>query len=290
MLVTDAQVHIWEPDRPDRPWPRPFRGTPHRENGFSAEEAIVAMDRVGVDRAILVPPTLAGEGNETVREAAERYASRFAVMGRFDPNSGVLDEELGNWLAQPGFLGIRLTFVAVPRLEQLEDGSLDHFWAACERYRIPLMVLMNGSVHYVRPIAERHPGLTLILDHIGLRIQTNPPSAAWRDLDAVVGLAGVPNVSVKVSSVPNFSDESYPYRDVHEHVRRLYDSFGPHRLYWGSDVTRLRGGYEECLNLFRHELDFLSPDDRALILGGALSATLDWPEKPPSQPGKSGAR
>ena len=37
-MITDAQVHIWEVDRPDRPWPKPLRNQPQLPNGFTAAE------------------------------------------------------------------------------------------------------------------------------------------------------------------------------------------------------------------------------------------------------------
>jgi len=40
MLITDAQVHLWEVNRPDRPWMKGLQRPPHWPNGFSAEEII----------------------------------------------------------------------------------------------------------------------------------------------------------------------------------------------------------------------------------------------------------
>jgi len=40
MLITDAQIHLWEVDRLDRPWMKGLQRPPHRPNGFSAEEII----------------------------------------------------------------------------------------------------------------------------------------------------------------------------------------------------------------------------------------------------------
>ena len=40
MLITDAQIHLWEVNRPDRPWMKGVQRPPHRPNGFSAEEII----------------------------------------------------------------------------------------------------------------------------------------------------------------------------------------------------------------------------------------------------------
>ena len=44
MLVTDAQIHLWEDEPPDRPWPKDGRSTPHRPNGFTAEQMLAEMD------------------------------------------------------------------------------------------------------------------------------------------------------------------------------------------------------------------------------------------------------
>lgn len=41
------------------------------------------------------------------------------------------------------------------------------------------------------------------------------------------------------------ADSPYPYRNLHTHVRRVYDAFGPLRMMWGSDLSRLRGTYGE---------------------------------------------
>lgn len=48
---------------------------------------------------------------------------------------------------------------------------------------------------------------------------------------------------------------------------------------WGAgfDVTRLEGAYDDCRRLFQEELDFLSDEDRELIMGKALSEVLNWP-------------
>jgi predicted TIM-barrel fold metal-dependent hydrolase len=278
MLVTDAQIHVWEVDRPDRPWPQPPRNEPQRPDGYSAEQAVADMDEAGVDRAVIVPPTWIGENNATALEAVERYPGRFAIMGRFDTDAPDAEEQLAGWLDQPGMLGIRLTFMAKPRLEQLDDGSLDWFWAACERHQIPLMILFRGQPEKAEPIVARHPDLTIVLDHMAL-----DPSAevagVWGPIDHVVSLAKHPRVHVKVSSVPNFSTEAYPHRDVHDHLRRLYDAYGPRRLFWGSDVTRLKGSYRDCARLFQEGIDFLTDDDRELIMGKALAECLNWPER-----------
>ncbi|MEX2582512.1 MAG: amidohydrolase family protein [Gemmatimonadota bacterium] len=276
-MITDSQIHLWEVDRPDRPWPQPPRNEPQLPDGFSAEQAIAAMDAAGVDRAVVVPPTWVGENNATALEAAARYPERFAVMGRFDIDAPDAEGQLERWLEQPGMLGIRVTLTHKPRAEQLDDGSVDWFWAACERLGIPIMILFRGAPERAGRLARQFPQLTVILDHMALSLDVPGPEA-WSIIGQLTDLAQHPRVHVKVSSVPNFSGEEYPHRDVHGHLRRLYEAYGAERLFWGSDVTRLRGTYRDCLRMFQEDLDFLTEADQELILGRGLSNLLGWPE------------
>jgi L-fuconolactonase len=71
--------------------------------------------------------------------------------------------------------------------------------------------------------------------------------------------------------------EPYPFRSLHEPVRRVVEAFGRERVFWGSDVTRLPCTYVECRRLFTDELDFLSEQDKEWIMGRALCEWLDWP-------------
>jgi L-fuconolactonase len=84
MLIVDAQVHIWAANTPERPWPA--RAEPHRAP-LGKDELLAEMDKAGVDRVVIVPPSWEGDGNDLAIEAARSHPGRFAVMGRFDPGS-----------------------------------------------------------------------------------------------------------------------------------------------------------------------------------------------------------
>jgi predicted TIM-barrel fold metal-dependent hydrolase len=280
MLVTDAQIHLWELERPDRLWPKDGRATPQRPDGFTAEQMLAEMDPIGVDRAVIVPPSWIGESNEYALEAAAQYPNRFAVMGRIDPSKAEDVAKLDGWLQQPHMLGIRLTFNTPTLLAGLDNGMFDNLWAACERNGIPVMALFSGPlITKVSPIVERHPGLSLIIDHMG-RVPSAHGPEAFANLDLLLALKRHSNVWVKTSCAPTHSDESYPYADLHPHLRRIYDAFGPQRLAWGSDITRMKGTYRECLALFQEALDFLSAEDKEWMLGKSLADVLKWPEEP----------
>ncbi len=277
MSVTDVQVHLWEPERPDRPWPKPQQRPPHRPNGFGAEEMLGEMAAAGVDRAVIVPPTWAGDSNEWALDIAARYPKRFAVVGRFDVRAPDARQQLGGWLKQPRMLGVRMSFHVKPYIDWLDDGSLDWFWAACERHAIPVMALVPGMPGKLRPIVERHPDLRVLVPHMACHLDSRAP-AAFASLDDLLALARYPNVVVNVSSVPCFSNEQYPFRDTHPFIRRIFDGFGPRRMLWGADLSRLRGSYRDCLAQFQEGLDFLSADDKEWILGKSLAEVLKWPD------------
>ena len=277
MLVTDAQVHLWEVDRPDRPWPQPPRNEPQRSNGFSAEEMLAEMESAGVDRAVVVPPTYVGEGNETALDVAQEYPKRFAIMGRFDIKQPDMRQALSTWKHQPGMLGIRHTFIA-PFRSWLEEGLYEPFWDAAEEYGIPVMCLTHGFPEVLSPIAQRHPGLTLIADHMAC-ILNKKGAESFAKLDDLLALAKFPKVLVKTTSAPSLSAEPYPFNDIYPFLKRIYETFGPRRLMWGADITRLTSTYKDCLLHFEEGLDFLTEDDKEWVLGGTLATELNWPEE-----------
>ena len=91
-------------------------------------------------------------------------------------------------------------------------------------------------------------------------------------------LAKYPNVSCKLSAAPLFSKESYPFRDVTDHIKRLYDAFGPMRCHWGTDVTNsfAKCTYKQRVTHFTEELPFLSEDDKDWIMGKSILMRLGW--------------
>ncbi len=62
----------------------------------------------------------------------------------------------------------------------LTDGTADWFWPAAEKAGVPVMFLAPGQLAHFARIAERHPQLTLIIDHIGMNnaipIRSPPPT------------------------------------------------------------------------------------------------------------------
>jgi len=274
-IIVDAQVHLWKASTPDRPWVPGAR--PQLPEPFTIERLAPMMDEAGVDRVVIVPPTLEGVRLDYAQEAVKRYPGRFAIMGRIALNDSTTARRFPTWREQPGVLGIRLN-IAGAQAAWLTDGTADWFWPAAEKAGIPIMFLTTGQTPLFARIAERHPQLTLIIDHMGVSSEAVKNKTLPVAIEHSAALAKYPNVSVKLSAAPLFSSEPYPFRDVTPHIRRLFDAYGPQRCYWGTDMTNsfAKASYRQRITHFTEELTFLSETDKDWVMGRAILERLKW--------------
>ena len=278
-MIVDAQIHLWKAESEDWKWVPGLK--PQLPEPFTIERAISMMDEAGVDRAVIVPPSWPGDRNDYALEAVKRYPTRFRVMGKLplqDPKSLDL---LPKWKEQPGMVGLRVIFNNAQTIPWLTDGTADRFWPAAEKAGLPVMCFAPGRTSMLGPVAERHPQLTLILDHMGLnsssranRVTEMVPAA----IDQAIALAKYPNVSIKLSGALGNSLEPYPFRDMTVYLQRLFDAYGPQRCHWGTDITNsfANASYRQRVTHFTEELSFLSESDKDWVMGRAILARLKW--------------
>src|SRR6516165_2383686 len=123
-MIVDSQVHLWKPESPERLWPPGGAERVHLPFALTYDRLLPMMDEAGVDRVVIVPPSWEGDRNDYALEAAAKYPSRFAVMGRIGLDEPEARNLLPNWLAQAGMLGVRLNF-SHRQASWLEDGTAD---------------------------------------------------------------------------------------------------------------------------------------------------------------------
>jgi predicted TIM-barrel fold metal-dependent hydrolase len=274
--VVDAQVHVWLPEGPDRPWPAGGAERAlamHRHEPISGPALLAEMRDAGVDRAVLVPPFFEGHRNDYAVACATEAPEAFRVMARVDLRTGD-PGPVRELLRDPVVAGIRLVFLPADA-GRVDDPAAEWLWAFAEEEDVPVMLLASGQLGALGDLARARPGLRLAVDHLGLTGQ-HTDAAIAPEIAELVALAALDNVSVKATAAPCYSTEPYPYPALHPFLRQLYDAFGPERLFWGSDLSRLRGSYPDLVRLFREELDFLAPDDVEAIMGRSVLAWLDW--------------
>lgn len=277
MVVTDAQVHVWPADHPDRPWPAGGHDYAHRAE-YLPEELLADMAAAGVHRAVLVPPSFAGDGNDLCLAAARAHPDRFAVMGRLGLRDPGARDALAGWRDQPGMLGLRMTFgrglAAAP-----DDPDLRWFWAGVVRHRIPVMVSASAYLDRIPRLLDAHPGLRLVIDRLGV---PHPARGAAIDaaLDRLCALARYDTLAVKATGLPELGDRPEPRRSVRRRLHRVLDAFGARRVFWASDLTRMPCDYPAVLALCADLLADRPAGEREWVLGRGVSTWLGWPVTP----------
>ena len=274
MLIADAQVHIWGADTPERPWPK--RAPPQRPIPLGADDLLREMNEAGVDRAVLVPPSWEGDRNDLALAAAKAHPDRFAIMGRFDPEASDARQLVATWREQPGMLGMRFTFHTPILLPILTEGRADWLWAEAEKAGVPMMILVHHShVPLIDDVAARYPGLKITMDHLGMT-SGKYDADNFGSLDQLLALAKRPNVAVKASALPCYTKDSYPFRSLEPYLKRVYDAFGPRRMFWGTDLSRSPIPYRQHVTWFLDEMPWLSAQDKEWIMGRGLCEWLGW--------------
>jgi len=267
MLIVDSHVHLWATGQPN---------PPHRQvAALTAEEMLREMDAAGVSAAVIQPPAWDPTSNEVAVDAARRHPDRYAVLGWFHLDQPDSRSLVDTWRNRPGMLGLRFTFMQPHQSSWPTDGTLDWLWPAAERTGVPIALAAGNFLPTVGMIAERHPGLHLLIDHLGMRLRAQD-DAAFGNMPQLLALAKHPNIAVKASAAPGYSSERYPFRNIHSHLHAIFDAFGPERMFWGTDITRMPCSWRECVTLFTEELPWLNGADKELVMGRALCRWIGW--------------
>jgi L-fuconolactonase len=284
MQIIDSQHHELLPVKPlDREL------GPEVANTVACELAIAAMDAVGVDFALY------HARGDLCDFAVRNYGDRLGGYKSVDRNAPDVEAQFVEVTQTPGLVAMRAVLgfwqTAAPP-EDLRAGAWEPVFEAAEKHGVPLFCYAPGWPQDLEPVAQAHPGLTLIIDHIGLPQQPTPVDPdPFQRLPQLLALARYPNVAVKLCGVHTLSRKPYPWPDIWPQMRKMVDAFGPERLLWASDFTRLRfadgtttrapkkdwyADYSQALNHIL-EADDLSKDEKELILGGAVRRLLQIP-------------
>lgn len=266
MKIADAQIHLFADNATEY-------AAAIGQTIMTSQEIVREMDDAGVERAYLVPAGQS-EANDSCLAAMKTYPTRFRVMGRVSlvkPEGRALVE---NW-SQSGFIGVRMAFAPTRGTSWLADGTADWFWDAAEERNIPVMIWAPRQAALIGQVAAAHPRLKLVVDHINLFVE-DKGAAVRQEVSEVLPLARYSNVSVKASSLPAHSTETYPFRDLHAPVKDVVDAFGAERVMWGTDLTRRSSTYREAIDLFVKEMPFLTEAQLEQIMGKSITRIIGW--------------
>ena len=272
MQIVDLQIHLWENAR---------MSPQHRQiPTYNVDDALKEMAEAGVDAAVIHPPSTLGEAaNVQAVEAVKAHPEKFCILGNFDLQSPDREEIVRNWRQRPGMLGFRFTFNQPHQQSWWSDGSLDWFWAACEREKLPVGLLAGGHMADLGRIAERHPGLKLHIDHHGRggggRLRNRRCRLCQSGRDA--GARQISQCRGQALGRAELFERALPLPQHPQiHPPDLSTRSAPQRCFWGTDITRMPCSYRQCVTMFTEELPWLQGRDKELVMGEAIFDWLGW--------------
>jgi L-fuconolactonase len=267
-LMIDSHVHVWKHD-PAFPF---AEGANVPAIGASAETLLGLMAANDVLRTVLIQVIHYRWDNRYLADVLRRYPGKFHGVCRVNPEDPAAPDTLSR-LTQEGFQGVRLSPDATAKGDWIRGPLMEPLWARCAQLKVPMTLLTPVTrLPDVVPLIERHPELTVVIDHMA-----DCPLGDPRKLALLLALARYPTVYVKISHAWSLSREPYPYADALDQIKRLRDGFGAPRLMWGTDwpISLKELPYAKAVALYRDHLGFLSAAERGDVLYRTVQRV--WP-------------
>lgn len=272
--VIDAHQHVWDPARAEYSWLGPDLAPINQAMGF--DRLLPHLEAAGVQLTVLVQSADNADDTALMRETAEQNPQVVGVVG-YAPlgDPAAVADTVGGWRGDSAMVGVRTLIHNDPDPDWLLRSEVDESLSvlADAGLSFDVVAVLPRHLEVAAEVARRHPGLRLVIDHLG-----HPPIGAserqpWWDL--IERVAEAPLVSAKVSGLyatvggmGEWTTESIaPFFD------RAMEVFGAERLMYGGDwpISELAGGYDRVWTGISPLFEVLSPAERERVLGGTAA-------------------
>jgi predicted TIM-barrel fold metal-dependent hydrolase len=259
----ETHVHLFDPARvpyaPDAPYKPP---------AYTLEDHVKLVATAGLAHSIIVHPEPYQDDHRYLEYcfAHEPRPGYFKGTCLFDPlredtpqRMRALAERWPKRIVALRIHEMSTTFEAVGpiRNRDTKAPAMLACWRAVTSMGLAVqMHFIPAQAPNIRALAAGFPDTTVILDHMG-----RPGQGTDKEYEEVLKLAEVPRVILKYSSWGEY------HGDLGRLTRRLYDSFGPQRIIWGT-LGNTPEEYRRNAARFEDLLAFASESDRASIRGG----------------------
>ena len=268
--IIDSHVHVWKNDR-RYPWAKETTRIPDKD--ATPEMLLGLMNANGVARTVIIQVIYYRWDNSYLADVLKQYRSHFQGVARVNPEDPAAPDHLSQLVEAQGFRGVRLSPSADSAGDWIAGPLMPPLWKRCQSLKVPMTILAPVSrMPDVGRLMEKFPDLTVVIDHMA-----SSPLDKPLELEKLIALKRYPRVFVKISHTWSLSRQPYPYYDSQEQVKRLYESFGPKRIMWGTDWPGVEThcGYAKALTVVRDEMKFLNEEDRSWILSQTIEQV--WP-------------
>ena len=255
------------------------------------EFMLTQMNAAGIDRCVLQAGFSYGYMNDYNALAQREYPDRFVGLMHVDEPKA----DTPYWLAEVdrahhklGLKGLHYHLQSFSRYgfeTYLDDDRYDPFWTRIEDLDIPIFLELaaipnNDEASYVELInrfdglATRFPKIRWLLVMAG-PINYFARDGRWHFPEPVAKAYARDNVWLELCYPISWGGTwDYPYPELQDLIKGLYDAFGAAKLIWGSDMPNVERfcTYKQSLDYVRRYCAFLSAGEKDMILGDNVAA------------------
>jgi predicted TIM-barrel fold metal-dependent hydrolase len=230
----DTHFHVFGPQGRYPMDPR-RNYTPHE---CSLDDYGQVMRAIGIERGVIVQPSVYGNDNSATLDALRTGGSAFRAIAV--PPADVSDDEL-EYMNRIGVRGIRLNLVN-PAMLNTDDGLSMLRRMSKQGWHLQVQLDLANKPDALRAICDKVDA-PVVVDHMGKLA----PSTRQHDLMDMLKSGAC---WVKLSAPYRVSAQPSPHPDLTDFVRTLADA-NPERVMWGSDWphTELHGGTPSAASL-----------------------------------------
>ncbi len=266
-MIIDSHQHYWRLARGDYGWLTRKLGPICRD--FEPSDLEALLPAAGVARAIAVQAAPTEAETAHLLTLAKDNPSIAGVVGWTDFDGPHATRRIAAMARNPLLVGLRPMIHDIADLDWMLLPAVGKALAAMQRNGLVFDALVRPP-HLSRllVLADRHPDLTIIIDHCAKPLIRDGVIEPWASDMAALARRG--NVHVKLSGLATEAAAGWKMQDLAPYVRHVLKSFGPDRVLWGSDwpVLNLAGDYAQWFAVSKQLLKALALDDQAAIMGG----------------------
>jgi predicted TIM-barrel fold metal-dependent hydrolase len=257
--------HLFSSDAARYPWHPRATYIPQETHADPLAHYLQRMDDLGVDRAVVVQPEPYGDDHALVLDALAREPERLRASSLFYPKDPDAPRKLEDLVKrEPRIVATRFHAHRGKEtyLDSFDDASVKVLWAKAAE--LGLIVELHIGPNYAeqtRDLIQAFPDTPVLIDHLA-----EPAYGTIPEYADVLGLARLPNVTMKLSGINHVADDAPMYWSVARFARLVADVFGPDRVAWGGTSP----------DVIRAHLSHWPEADLAKVLGGNLARLLRW--------------
>jgi len=262
-----------------------------KEMEWPAEQMLAFMDNIGVDKAVLHAGYMElNYCRDYFAENMKRWPGRFIGIVTIDYNIEKDEEyreaELKKLRDSIHNMGMRGVLQGYPKDTNIMDDKFEPLWEEISRLKIP-HIFNPGPIptkqeyiralKYIENILKKFPDLNGIIGHLGGNVKHHTDPNYTDTPRELMKILSLPNAYFEVGYVmvhQNWDvwkeNYEYPFPLHNKIIKTIYDEVGAERLLWGSDMPNNYRvcTYRQMLDLVRLHFDFLSEEEKSLVLGG----------------------